>query len=310
MDLERWFLFFAVDALRYAVFASIAFAVFWVWKWDALEHRRIQARRPSRRALTREVRYSMSTAVIFGTVGFAVYHLERAGLLRVYETVDQHGWLYYAASIAIAIVFHDTYFYWTHRAMHHPRLFRAVHRVHHLSTSPSPWAAYAFSPLEAVVEALVVPLLLLVVPMHESAVFVFLLYMIVMNVIGHLGIELFPRGFARSRWWRWHSTSTHHNLHHRDFRGNYGLYFTWWDRWMGTQHPDYLDEFDAVTTRDKRESRVLRRARAGGFDLRRPRRAIRELLPAPAPRTHPRAHRRGRRARRHAHAPDQAPRRV
>lgn len=26
---------------------------------------------------------------------------------------------------------HDTYCYWTRRAMHHPKLFRTVHRVHH-----------------------------------------------------------------------------------------------------------------------------------------------------------------------------------
>jgi len=122
-----------------------------------------------------------------------------------------------------------------------------VHRVHHLSTSPSPWAAYAFAPLEALVTALVVPILLVVVPMHESAIFVFLVYMIAMNVIGHLGIELYPRGFARSPWTRWYSTSTHHNLHHRDFRGNYGLYFTWWDRVMGTQHPDYLATYESLT---------------------------------------------------------------
>jgi sterol desaturase/sphingolipid hydroxylase (fatty acid hydroxylase superfamily) len=249
MDLERWPTFFAVDALRYAVFASIAFGVFWIWKWDAFAHRRIQARRPSRRAFAREIRYSISTAVIFGTVGFATYHLERAGVLRVYAVADAHGWVYYVASIVLAIVLHDAYFYWTHRAMHHPRLFRLVHRVHHLSTSPSPWAAYAFSPLEALISALVVPAILLVVPMHGSAVFVFLLYMIAMNVMGHLGIELYPRWFAHSRWTSWHSTSTHHNLHHRDFRGNYGLYFTWWDRWMGTTHTEYLETFTKVTSR-------------------------------------------------------------
>ena len=28
-----------------------------------------------------------------------------------------------------------------------------------------------------------------------------------------------------------------------------GLYFTWWDRWMGTEHPDYLDRFAEVAPR-------------------------------------------------------------
>ncbi|HEY5946689.1 MAG TPA: sterol desaturase family protein, partial [Kofleriaceae bacterium] len=240
---ERWPLFFAVDALRYAVPASIAFTVFWIWKWDALEHRRIQRRRPSRKAFRREILYSISTAVIFATVGLGTFHLARAGVLHMYPDIASYGWPYWCASIVIAIVVHDTYFYWTHRALHHPLLFARFHRVHHLSTSPSPWAAYAFAPPEALVNALVFPLILLVLPMHDSAAFVFLVYMIVMNVIGHLGIELYPRGFARSRWTRWYSTSTHHNLHHRDFHGNYGLYFTWWDRVMATQHEGYEATF-------------------------------------------------------------------
>lgn len=248
--LGPWPLFVAVDLLRYAIPAGIAFAVFWVWKWDAFAHRRIQERRPSRKALRREIAYSISTAVIFSAVGLATFHLARMGVLHRYHHVAERGWLYWFVSIAIAIVFHDAYFYWTHRAMHHRHLFRRFHRVHHLSTTPSPWAAYAFAPLEAFVSACVVPLLLLVVPMHDSAIFVFLVYMIVMNVIGHLGIELYPAWFARSRWTRWYSTSTHHNLHHRDFRGNYGLYFTWWDRLCGTQHREYLETFDAVTRRE------------------------------------------------------------
>ncbi|MEP6859607.1 MAG: sterol desaturase family protein [Deltaproteobacteria bacterium] len=48
--------------------------------------------------------------------------------------------------------------YWTYRAMHHPWLFRRVHRIHHLPHNPSPWAAYAFAPGEALVHALFVPL--------------------------------------------------------------------------------------------------------------------------------------------------------
>jgi Delta7-sterol 5-desaturase len=255
--LAPWPLMFAVDALRYAIPASIAFTVFWMWRWEALAHRRIQRRRPSSKAIRREIRYSISTAFIFSAVGLATVHLSRIGVLQNYESFDSYSWAYWVVSIALAILIHDAYFYWTHRAMHHPALFARFHRVHHLSTSPSPWAAYAFAPLEALVSALVVPLILLVLPMHDSAIFVFLIYMIVMNVIGHLGIELYPSSFARGRWTRWYSTSTHHNLHHRDFHGNYGLYFTWWDRLAGTQHADYLDTFDAVTTRPRASTPVI-----------------------------------------------------
>jgi len=56
-----------------------------------------------------------------------------------------------------------------------------------------------------------------------------------------------PAGFARSRWLGWLTTATHHDLHHATFRWNYRLYFTWWDRLMRTEHPQYLEHFDAAT---------------------------------------------------------------
>ncbi len=41
----------------------------------------------------------------------------------------------------------------------------------------------------------------------------------------------------------WLTTTTHHDLHHGGERANYGLYFTWWDRWMGTESPHYHAAF-------------------------------------------------------------------
>jgi sterol desaturase/sphingolipid hydroxylase (fatty acid hydroxylase superfamily) len=63
---------------------------------------------------------------------------------------------------------------------------------------------------------------------------------ILRNAMGHAGVELMPRWWLSSRLTRWISTTTHHNLHHAgSFNHNYGFYFTWWDRLMGTEHPDY-----------------------------------------------------------------------
>jgi sterol desaturase/sphingolipid hydroxylase (fatty acid hydroxylase superfamily) len=152
----------------------------------------------------------------------------------------------------LLLVVQDTYFYWTHRAMHHPWLFQGVHLAHHRSREPSPFAAYAFSPVEALVHAAYVPLLLLVVPVHELAIFAFLAVMIARNVLGHLGIELFPRWFARSRWSRWSTTTTHHALHHRHAGANFGLYFTFWDRLMRTTDPTYEAAFEEVASRPRR----------------------------------------------------------
>src|SRR5262249_3233016 len=85
------------------------------------------------------------------------------------------------------------------RAMHHPRVFRWMYRVHHRSHNPSPWAAYAFAPSEALVHAAFVPLVTLVMPVNGWALFAFLGFMIARNVLGHLGVELFPAGCGPAR---------------------------------------------------------------------------------------------------------------
>jgi lathosterol oxidase len=147
------------------------------------------------------------------------------------------------------LLIHDTYFYWTHRAMHSPALYKWFHKVHHLSTNPSPWAAYAFHPIEAVVEAGIVVVLTFVIPVHPLSISLFLLIMMIYYVYGHLGYELYSKRFSGSRFGRWINTSVNHNQHHQFFAGNYGLYFLWWDRWMGTVREDYDKQFEEVKTR-------------------------------------------------------------
>ncbi len=45
------------------------------------------------------------------------------------------------------------------------------------------------------------------------------------------------------------NTSVAHNLHHQYFNGNYGLYFSIWDRVTGTLRKDYDENFEEVTSR-------------------------------------------------------------
>ena len=128
-----------------------------------------------------------------------------------------------------------------------PRLFRRLHRTHHLSTNPTPWAAYSFGTAEAFVQAGIGPLLVFTIPMHAAAFLIFMTWQIVFNVLGHCGYEIFPRWFLRTWAGRLLNTPTHHALHHEKVRGNYGLYFNVWDRLAGTNHPDYEPRFERAT---------------------------------------------------------------
>ena len=232
--------------------AGAAFLALYVWKGNPLRRRKIQPGFAPSHEIRREVFYSLLTALIFAFNGVFIYVSMAQGWTLIYTHVADYGWLYGAFSLAATIVLHDAYFYWTHRLMHHPRLFHRVHRLHHESHSPSPWAAYAFAPMEAVVQALFLTILIFVLPLHVTVIYLFMLHMIVRNVVGHSGFELFPRGTAAHAVLGVLTTNTHHDLHHSSRGSNYGLYFTWWDRLAGTEHPDYRAVFDRVTRRQER----------------------------------------------------------
>jgi lathosterol oxidase len=243
-----WLRSFAIDAARYVVAAGLAFVVFWWWGRERFRHRLIQGAYPRAARMIHDVKWSASTVAIFSLVGVGVYYAGRHGLLRRYADVSEHGWAWLGGSVIVLAVLQDTYFYWTHRAMHHPRLYGLVHRVHHRSTNPSPWTAYAFAPAEAIVHAAFVPLAWSVLPLHDAAVFGFLVLMITFNVWGHLSMELRAPGTTRHPVLGWQTTTTHHALHHKSFTSNYGLYFSFWDRVMGTEHPAYDATFERIAT--------------------------------------------------------------
>ncbi len=244
---QIWSVVFLIDFSRYLIAAGLVYGVLWIALRNRLAHRRIQPGLPARRQMAMELGYSVLTVVIFATVGVGVYYAGQAGILKRIPEFHSGDTLYLIGSTLLMIVLHDTYFYWTHRLMHHPRLFRWTHWRHHLSHRPTPWAAYSFAPAEALVQAGFAPLFLLFVPMHDLGVFLWVGHMILLNAIGHSCVEIFPRGWVGNRWLDWHNTVTQHDLHHSQSRHNFSLYFTWWDRWMGTENPNYRKRFDEVT---------------------------------------------------------------
>lgn len=236
------------DLLWYGLLASGVWLLFYVAFRARFRHRRVARGDPAEGQLKREVLHSLRSIAIFGLVTGAVVYAAYSGWTRLYLRVDQYGWGWFVLSIGLMIVLHDAYFYWTHRMMHHPRLYRVLHHdIHHRSTSPTPWAAYAFSPAEAVVQAGIGPLIVVMLPVHPAAFALFMGWQVAFNVFGHSGFEIFPNWFIRSRAGLLLNSVTHHALHHEKFQASYGLYFNVWDRLMGTNHPDYERRFELAS---------------------------------------------------------------
>ncbi len=217
----------AIVAFRY-----LATSGFFAWLTARLRPGYHDALAPQ---IRREIGWSLASAAIYGLpAGFVAWGWHERGWTRIYTDPQEWPAWWLPASLLVYLLAHDTWFYWTHRWMHRPALFRVAHAVHHQSRPPTAWAAMSFHPIEALTGALVIPALVFVVPIHVGVLGAVLGIMTLMGVTNHMGWELFPRALVHSRAGEWLITASHHQRHHDEYACNYGLYFRHWDRWCGT----------------------------------------------------------------------------
>jgi sterol desaturase/sphingolipid hydroxylase (fatty acid hydroxylase superfamily) len=170
--------------------------------------------------IKREIGWSLASAAIYGIpAGIVAWGWDSFGWTQIYTDVNAFPAWYLPVSVFLYLGAHDTWFYWTHRLMHRPFWFKAAHAVHHESRPPTAWAAMAFHPWEALSGAFVIPVLV---------------FLTIMGVTNHMGWECFPKFIVNGSLGRWLITATHHQKHHDAYRGNYGLYFRFWDKMCGT----------------------------------------------------------------------------
>lgn len=237
---------FSLSALRYFLLAGVPFILFYLIYPARLKRQKIQRKDASRKDFVREIWYSMQSTLVFSIISAVILFTPLRQYTQVYRNIGDFPLWYMGVSLLVSLVVHDTYFYWMHRLLHHPKLFKATHLVHHKSTNPSPWTSYSFHLLEAIAEGGILLVIVCIMPMHPLTVLLFTIAGFIINVYGHLGYELMPRWFRHSWLFELFNSSVHHNLHHSRFKGNYGLYFRIWDRVIGTEHPDYVKEYDRL----------------------------------------------------------------
>lgn len=237
---------FSVSAVRYFVLAGIPFIIYYVLLKERFKKSKIQDKHAAAKDFRREVLHSVQTTAVFTGVAMLILFTPLKKYSLVYDNLHDYPLWWVGVALVLSLIIHDTYFYWMHRLLHHKKLFPHVHLLHHKSVNPSPWASYSFHFFEACAEGAVLILLVFILPMHQLTIILFTIAGFIINVYGHLGYEIAPKWFRNSFLFQILNTSTHHNLHHKKFKGNYGLYFRMWDRLMHTEHPDYVKDYDRM----------------------------------------------------------------
>ncbi|PHN04089.1 sterol desaturase family protein [Flavilitoribacter nigricans] len=243
-------IFFVIVFMRYLIVSGVYHYIFYVWFRPRVAHRILNLKPKQEQQIRMEIRRSAITSVIFAFSATALIILWQQGYTHITTDWSAFPWWYHPLSLFIALFIHETYYYWLHRWMHRPKIYRKVHKWHHDSIETSSLTSFSFHPTESILQAIVVPLIVIFLPMHLYVLFVLLFIMTISGTINHAGVEIYPKSFLRNPVAKWIIGATHHDLHHKQFRFNYGLYFTFWDKWMGTESPDYEKIFQQKTEPD------------------------------------------------------------
>ncbi len=138
------------------------------------------------------------------------------------------------------------HFYWIHRLIHIPWLFRNVHHLHHRNVNVGPWSGLAMHPVEHLLYYSAI-LIHFVVPSHPLHV-IFHMYALSLGALfSHAGFEkLLIRDKETVK-----AGSFHHQLHHRYFECNYGNEEMPLDRWFGSFHDGTPEATQRIRARKK-----------------------------------------------------------
>lgn len=181
----------------------------------------------------KEIINSFFSSVLFGIGMWGLYLLWSYEYLELASNND--SLIYHIGSVFIALFIHETYYYWLHRVMHIKKFYKYIHQGHHDSIRVSTWTAFSFDIFETILQVLAFYIIAFTIKLHIYSILFLLVFMSVSATINHLNYDLFPSFMHKIFPFNSLIGARHHALHHKEFKTNYGLYFTFWDKWMGTE---------------------------------------------------------------------------
>nr|AEM61133.1 C-5 sterol desaturase [Puccinia striiformis f. sp. tritici] len=172
---------------------------------------------------------------------YPILHDTAKQILSVLQNSFHHdfggGWFYLILSCFLFLIFTDLA-YLIHRFEHHPLVYKHIHKTHHKWVIPTPYASYAFHPLDGFLQSLPYNVFIFIFPFHRVLYLFAFFFITVWTILIH-DSELIVGHRLES----YINSPSHHTLHHLYFNCNFGQYCTWTDRLFSTyRHPNLDDK--------------------------------------------------------------------
>lgn len=234
-----WFLFCGIIISGYFTMAFVVYHLLYSIFCKTFNPHGSSSNAKNRTAIADDIKLSVISCTFFALGAASFMACYQRGYTQIYThwTLSELG--YIVLSYVVVLLLQDTYFYFCHRLSHQPLVYRWVHRGHHQSRPPTPWTFFALEPMEAISQVAFLFCITIVLPLHVGVLVAILLTMSIWAMGNHLGFQIVPGSFISRHLGQWFIGSTHHLVHHKKYNRHYGLYFTFWDKLLGTQDPEY-----------------------------------------------------------------------
>jgi lathosterol oxidase len=113
---------------------------------------------------------------------------EVRGYSKLYDTTEEGPGSWYTwFQIPFFLFFTDSLIYWIHRGLHHPRVYKYIHKPHHKWIMPTPFASHAFHPLDGYAQGLPYHMFPFLFPLSKVASVAFFVFVNIWTVLIHDG---------------------------------------------------------------------------------------------------------------------------
>jgi sterol desaturase/sphingolipid hydroxylase (fatty acid hydroxylase superfamily) len=174
----------------------------------------------------KEIQSSLLSVFVFALLGVPVLFGLKSGFFRIDFPFSAPR--FFTETLAL-FLWNELHFFAMHRLLHIPLLFRFAHHAHHASLTTTPFSAYSFHWLEALLLGSVMPLAMLAHDFSFWSLLTLPIFSLALNALGHSNRDFFPRhppehvlGFSRR-----------HARHHTDPRRHFGFSLPYLDRLFG-----------------------------------------------------------------------------
>lgn len=154
----------------------------------------------------------------FSTPAYVFIHLEYS---KKYKAPAQYSYIYLIISPLLFIALSDCVIHFIPRVLNSRLLYRHIHRPHHSYVHTSPFAKFAFHPVDGYMRGLSCHIFVFLFPLHV-AVYLFSLIVVSIRTINtHYRVTCGISGI---------NGSANHTIQHTTYKSNHGRYFRLWDK--------------------------------------------------------------------------------